>query len=60
MGAEFKVYQHQDSGDLLGTVVARDVTAFSTTLYAQEPGFALEQDGVAVKFCAGAEDSEQV
>ena len=60
VGAEFKVYQHQDSGDLLGTVVALDVTAFSTTLYAQEPGFALEQDGVAVKFCAGAEDSERV
>ena len=58
MGAEFEVYQDQNSGDLLGIVVARELSAFSTTLYPKEPRtrFALGQDGVALKSRAGTEE----
>ena len=58
--AEFKVYQYEDSGSYLGTVVARELSAFSTTLYAKEPRFALEQDGVAFKSRAGAEERVRI
>jgi hypothetical protein len=46
-GDEFEVYQDQNSDHLLGTVVARELSASSTTLYAKELRFALERDGVA-------------
>ena len=60
VGAEFKVYQDQHSGDLLGTVVAFELSAFSTTLYAKESRFALEQDGVALKSRAGTEERVRI
>ena len=61
VGAEFKVYQNQNSGDLLGTVVARELSAFSTTLYVKEqPSFALEQDGAALKSRAGKEERVRI
>ena len=44
------------SGDLLGTVVARELSSFSTTLYAKESEIALEGDGVAFKSRAGTEE----
>ena len=56
VGAEFEVYRDQHSGDLLGTVVALELRAFSTTLYAKESRFALEQDGIALKSRAGTEE----
>ena len=49
VGTEFQVYQDKDSGHLLGTVVARELSTFSTTLYAKDSRFALERDGVALK-----------
>ena len=49
VGAEFEVYQDINSGHLLGTVVASEISAFSTMLYAKESRFALERDGVALK-----------
>ena len=59
VGAKFKVYQHQNPGYLLGTVVAREVSAFSTTLYAKEFGLALGH-GVAVKFPAETEERVRI
>ena len=59
LGAEFEVYQDQNSGHYLGTVVARELSASSTTLYAKS-GFALEGDGVALKSCAGTEERVRV
>ena len=56
LGAEFEVYQSQDSGHRLGTVVASDLSPFSTTLYAKEPRFALEGDGVALQISVGTEE----
>ena len=56
LGAEFEVYQDQDSGHLLGIVVASELSPFSTTLYAKEPKFALEGDGVALQTSVGAEE----
>ena len=53
-GAEFEVYQDQDSCQLLGIVVARVLSAFSTTLDAKESRFILERDGVARQTCLGA------
>jgi hypothetical protein len=55
VGAEFDVYEDQDSGDSLGTVVAHKLSAFSTTLYAKAR-IALDQDGVALKSRAGREE----
>ena len=55
MGAEFEVY-HQDSGHLLGIVVASELSPFSTTLYAKEARFALEGDGVALQTSTGTEE----
>ena len=60
VGAEFEVYHDQNSGHLLGTVVARELTAFSTTLYAKESRFALERDGVALKSRAGTEERVRI
>ena len=48
-GAEFEVYQNQNSSHLLGTVVVRELNAFSTTLYAKESRISLEQDVVALE-----------
>ena len=56
LGAEFEVYQNQDSGHLLGIVVASESNPFSTTLYAKEARFALEEDGVALQTSAGTEE----
>ena len=56
LGAEFEVYQDQDSGQLLGIVVVSDLKPFSTTLYAKEPRFALKGDGVALQTTAGTEE----
>ena len=56
LGAEFEVYQDQDSSHLLGIVVASELKPFSTTLYAKEPRFALEGDGVALQTSAGTEE----
>ena len=56
LGAEFEVYQDQDSGHLLGIVVASELSPFSTRLYAKEPGFVLEGDGVAFLISAGTEE----
>jgi len=52
LGAEFKVYQDVE---LLGIVVG-NLGLFSTTLYAREPRFTLEGDGVALQISAGTED----
>ena len=62
MDAEFEVYQDQNfaSGDLLGTVVARELNAFSTTLYAKNCRFSLEGDGVALKSHAGTEERVRI
>jgi hypothetical protein len=56
VGAEFEVYQDQSFRDLLGTVVAHKLSAFSTTLYAKESRIALDQDGVVLKSRAGTEE----
>ena len=62
VGTEFEVYQDQNfaSGDSLGTVVARDLNAFSTTLYAKESKINLERDGVAFKTRAGTEEQVRI
>ena len=59
-GAEFEVYQDQNSGHLLGTVVAHELSASATTLYAKESGFTLERDGVALKSRAGTEGQVRI
>ena len=56
LGAEFEVYQDQDSGHPLGIVIVRELSPFSTTLYAKESRFALEGDGVALQTSARTED----
>ena len=56
LGAEFEVYQNQDSGHPLGIVIVRELSPFSATLYAKESRFALEGDGVALQTGAGTED----
>ena len=60
VGAEFEVYQDQSSGRLLGTVVAWEVSAFSTMLYAKESRIALEWDGVALKSRTGTEEQVRI
>ena len=62
MGAEFEVYQDQNftNGDLLGTVIARELSPFSTTLYAKESRFCLKGDGVALKSHAGTEERVRI
>ena len=56
--AEFEVYQDHNfaSGDLLGIVIARESSAFSTTLYAKGRGFSLEGHGVAFRSHVGTEE----
>ena len=58
VGAEFEVYQDLYSDHLLGTVVASELSPFSTTLQSKEKGsgFALDQDGVAFKSCPGIKE----
>ena len=56
VGDEFEVYQNHSYGRLLGTVVACELYDFSTTLYAKGSGFALDQDGVALKSRSGLRD----
>ena len=56
LGAEFEVYQNQDSDQRLGIVIASELSPFSTTLYAKEPKFTLEGDGVAVLTSTGTEE----
>jgi hypothetical protein len=56
LGAEFEVYQNRDSSNRLGIVVVSKLKPFSTTLYAKEPRFALEGDGVALQTRAGTEE----
>ena len=46
LGAEFEVYQDQDSGHLLGIVVVKELRPFSTKLRAKEHRFVLEGEGV--------------
>jgi hypothetical protein len=55
LGAEFEVYQDQDSQLVLGIVFASKVEPFSTTLsrYPNELEFVLEGDGVARQISAG-------
>ena len=60
VGSEFEVYEDQDSVHLLGTVVARELSPFSTTLYAKESRFALGRDGVALKSSAGTEERVRI
>jgi hypothetical protein len=60
VGAEFEVYQDQNSVHLLGTVVVGELGAFSTTLYAKDSRFALDRDGVALKSCAGTKEQVRV
>ena len=60
VGTEFEVYQDQNSGHLLGTVVASELSAFCNTLFAKESVIALEQDGVALKSRAGQEERVRV
>ena len=61
MGAEFEVYQNYSfSCDLLGTVVARELRTFSTTLYAKESRIALEGVGVAQKSRVGTEEQVRI
>ena len=60
VGTEFEVYEDQNSGDLLGTVVAHELSAFSTTLCAKGSRFAIEQDGLALKSRAGTEERVRI
>jgi hypothetical protein len=49
VGAEFEIYRDQDSNELLGIVVASELSPFSTTLDAKESRFALERGGIALQ-----------
>ena len=60
VNAEFEVYQDLYSGHLLGTVIARELSDFSTTLYAMKSRFALKRDGVAFMTCSGAEERVRI
>ena len=62
VGAEFEVYQDQNfaSVNLLGTVIVRELSAFSTTLYAKESRIALERDGVALKSRTGKSERVRI
>jgi hypothetical protein len=60
LGAEFEVYQDPNSRHLLGTVVACELSAYSTTLYAKKSRFALERDGVAFKSHEGTEEQVRI
>ena len=60
VGTEFEVFQDQNSGHFLGTLVASELSAFSNTLFAKESVIALEQDGVALKSRAGQEERVRV
>ena len=57
LGAEFEVYQNQGSDQLLGIVVASELSPFSTTLHAKGPRFTLKGDhGVALQISTGTEE----
>ena len=56
VGTEFEVYRDQKFKHVLGTVVVREVSPFSTTVYAKKFGIALERGGVALKSRAGTEE----
>ena len=66
VGTEFDVYQIQNSGDLqlVGIVVAHELSPSSTTLYPKESTgslrFAPERDAVAVKSRTGTEERVQI
>ena len=60
VGTEFEVYQDRNSVHLLGTVVAHELSASSTTLYAKGSRFALERDGVALKSRTGTEERVRI
>lgn len=60
VGAEFRVYQEQDFGNLLGVVVAMELSPFSTILDARESRFALEKDGVALQNFVGIEEHVRI
>ena len=59
-GAEFEVYQDQNFGNFLSTVVAHKLSAFSASLSAKESIFDLVGDGVAVKSRPGMEERVQI
>jgi hypothetical protein len=59
-GAVFEVHHDQNSGHLLGTVVARELGAFSTALYAKESRISLEGDVVALESWAGTEEQVRI
>jgi hypothetical protein len=54
--AEFEVYQDQDSEHLLGIVVVKELSPFSTKLRTKEHKFVLEGDGVARQTSAGTQE----
>ncbi|KAH7917730.1 hypothetical protein BV22DRAFT_1135169 [Leucogyrophana mollusca] len=64
--AQFAVYKDRDSflndGPSLGTVIARELAPFVTTLdaFPKESNFGLEGEGVAVQTKAGAEEDLRV
>ena len=68
VGAEFDVYQNQNSGDfklqLVGTVVARELSPSSTTLYPKESTGSLRfdpgRDAVALKSRVGTEERVRI
>ena len=55
LGAEFEVYQDQDSGHLLGIAVVKELSPFSIKLRAKDHKFVLEGDGVARQTSAGTQ-----
>ena len=63
VGAEFDIHQDRNSGHLRDTVIARELSAFPTTLYFEESRIALtrELDGVAVvKSRVGTEEQGRI
>ena len=60
VGTEFEVYKDYNSTHSLGTVVASELSAFSTTLSAKKSRIALEQDGIAFKSRGGTEERVRV
>ena len=60
VGAEFEVYQDLYSRRLLGTVIASELSDFSTTLYAMKSKFTLKQDGVAFMTCSGTDERVRI
>ena len=58
--AEFEVYQDLHSGHLLGHVVARELSDFSTKLYAIKSRFALRRYGVAFMTYPGTDECVRI